>query len=86
MEMQAETIPEDILAKALAISLCHKVPVGCIHPDDQACGDGCEIVIATARALMERDKAATERAAKIADRWKNSDTGYAIAAAIRSQP
>jgi hypothetical protein len=43
------------------------------------------------RALMERDRAATERAAKIAESHMNplgtrSWDGDAIAAAIRSQP
>lgn len=35
-----------------------------------------------ARAIL----AERERCAKVADRWKHHDTGYDIAAAIRSQP
>jgi hypothetical protein len=43
-------------------------------------------VEAIARALMERDRAATERAAKIAEEWPMFPFGQQIAAAIRSQP
>jgi hypothetical protein len=41
---------------------------------------------AIAHALMERDRAATERAAKMCEEWPAEPDVWAISAAIRSQP
>ncbi len=71
MELPAETIPDDIRKAAFAVA---------------AQGYDESPVEAIARALLAERLSATERAAKIADRWKHRDTGYDIAAAIRSQP
>jgi hypothetical protein len=56
-------IPDDILKTALSISLCHREPSGCVNPDDQSCGDGCEWLQAMAEALL----AERERCAKVAE-------------------
>jgi hypothetical protein len=44
------------------------------------------IAAVLSEALMERDRAATERAAKIAEEWPMFPFAQQIAAAIRSQP
>jgi hypothetical protein len=73
-----EDFPADILKEATAAY--EAMPL---------CYDGWDedaVIACIARALMERDRAATERAAKIAegfDAWPQE--GADIAAAIRSQ-
>jgi len=67
--MDAERIPDDILATA------HDVAFDCGPPSTAD-----EVARHIARALL----AERERAAKIADRYKHRDTGYAIAIAIRT--
>jgi hypothetical protein len=71
-----EDFPADIMAKALQLAYDIR---------DEVDFDGVTALITA--ALMERDRAATERAAKIAegfDAWPQE--GADIAAAIRSQP
>jgi hypothetical protein len=75
-----EDFPADIEAKALQLAYDIR---------DEVDFDGVTALITS--ALMERDRAATERAAKIAETYNPKETGRAvarssIAAAIRSQP
>jgi hypothetical protein len=80
-----EDIPADIIAKAWEVVRYHT----CITEGD-ICKfqDGCGCANDIARALMERDRAATERAANIAEDFRTEGPFDAsdIAAAIRSQP
>jgi hypothetical protein len=85
------SFPEDISKKALATSLCHQEPRGCVNPDDNSCEDGCELYVAIAQALLdERERAAriainrADRHAERCDPECKCANGWHIAIAIRS--
>jgi hypothetical protein len=70
-----EDFPADIEAKALQLAYDIRDEV-----------DFDLVTALIAATLMERDRAATERAAKICEEWPAEPDVWAIAAAIRSQP
>ena len=93
-DLPADIPPDEIREKARLIfeDVRDCVSVYCYDEGEYGCDYGTEwdtpgAIEAIARALMERDRAATERAAKIAEsRSPLWEEATAIAAAIRSQP
>jgi hypothetical protein len=73
-----EAMPEDILEAASDLLGGFGYPISHLDIPD--------LIPVVASALMERDRAATERAAKIAEEWPMFPFAQRIAAAIRSQP
>jgi len=54
------TIPDDVMREAAKHVECYAEPRGCIHVDDDGCGDECAVKIMVSNAILaERERCAT---------------------------
>lgn len=95
IEAMQPAISVDVMREAAKHVECYAEPRGCIHVDDDGCGDECAVKIMVSNAIL----AERERCAKTAERfcserepWSDGGTrilravyGPDIATAIRSQ-
>lgn len=78
------TIPDDMVER-VAWALHDKMVEQDVYGYLGAKIDAAELARTAIEEMQPAILAERERCAKVADRWKHHDTGYDIAAAIRSQ-